>query len=127
MPVLLLTMLFAAPLNPVKPQIAAADIPSLAHDVMAQIRPCYMPPKLPINVVTWLHVHYNADGSLASVPELIDQTTIPEAYRAQADELVMAAKRAAAHCAPLHLPAALYRGGWDDMNLGFATRTGDTR
>lgn len=127
MPALLLVMLLTAPPDPARPQIPESDLPSLAHDIMAQIKPCYVAPRLPFAVVTRLHVHYNADGSLASVPELIDQTPVPEAYHAQADELVMAAKRAAVRCAPLRLPAALYHGGWDDIDLGFTAGKEDPR
>jgi hypothetical protein len=119
-PLPLALLLLAASPDAAAPSIAATDIPSLAQAIMAAIKPCWAPPKLPVRTITTVRAHYNADGSLASVPELLDQTPVPEAYRAQAGELVLAAKRAVVRCAPVRLPAELYRGGWDDIELRMA-------
>ncbi len=118
-------LLLAADPEAARPLAPTPAVASLAHDIMVQIKPCWAPPKLPFTVTTTLHVRYNPDGSLGSLPELVDQTPLPEAYRAQADELVMAAKRAVVRCAPLHLHANLYQGGWNDVDLRLATGKGD--
>jgi hypothetical protein len=103
------------------PAPATHDPRSLAQNIKAQIKPCWAPPKTSIDIVTTLAARYNPDGSLASRPVLVSQTPVPGDDGTLARKIATRAQRAVLHCSPLHLPATLYRGGWDDVDLKLHT------
>lgn len=95
----------------------------LAAAIKHQVQACYHLGDLAgtpaMQIVTTLRIRYKKDGSLAGNPQLVEQTGISPANRAYAKQIEDVARRAVLRCAPVHLPAELYEGGWDDLNFRF--------
>ena len=95
----------------------------LAAAIKRQVQPCYELGGLggtpAMQIVTTLRLRYNKDGSVAGNPQLVEQTGINPANRAYAQQIADVARRAVLRCAPVHLPAELYEGGWDDLDFRF--------
>lgn len=101
---------------------AAADPRALAGHIMAQVKPCYMPPAgdgQGSHIVTQLLVTMQRDGSVSSVT-VGAQTGVNDTNRTYAVQLAAAAVRAVQRCSPLSLPAELYEGGWDHFEFRFS-------
>src|SRR3546814_18444571 len=82
----------------------------------------------PVNVVpcggcdrdeigTVFRLELNRNCSVREV-SLEEQEGVNSANRDYARQMAEAARRARLRCAPLDLPADLYAGGWDDMDIG---------
>lgn len=103
--------------------ITGAAMNGLAAAIKRQVQPCYELGGLSgtpaMEIVTTLRLRYNKDGSVAGNPQLVEQTGISPANRAYAQQIAEVARRAVLRCAPVHLPAELYEGGWDDLNFRF--------
>ena len=103
--------------------ISGAAMNGLAAAIKRQVQPCYELGGLSgtpaMQIVTTLRLRYNKDGSVAGNPQLVEQTGISPANRAYAQQIAEVARRAVLRCAPVHLPAELYEGGWDDLNFRF--------
>lgn len=103
--------------------ITGAAMNGLAAAIKRQVQPCYELAGLSgtpaMQIVTTLRLRYNKDGSVAGNPQVVEQTGISPANRAYAQQIADVARRAVLRCAPVHLPAELYEGGWDDLNFRF--------
>jgi hypothetical protein len=105
--------------------VDARSLAGLAAAIAAQVKPCYVVPAGGADaesIVTVLRLRFNRDGSVATPPVITDHggvTGTNQSYMRQMDE---AAKRAVLRCAPLHLPANLYEGGWEDIEFVFNPR-----
>jgi hypothetical protein len=117
----LLLLLAASPDAP-RAGISKSDMRSLQKQAEAQVRQCWHVPKTRTNIATTVRVHYNPDGTLAGEPDVVSQTIAPEYYVVVVREIAQRAKRAVSLCAPIHLPADQYSGGWEDIELTLHTR-----
>jgi hypothetical protein len=101
--------------------VSSRDMASLAQAIIRQIKPCYVVPAGGVDIdeiLTVFRVRLNRNGSVRGV-DLIEQDGVNSANRDYARQVAEAARRAMLRCAPLKLPADLYEGGWDDMDIGF--------
>jgi hypothetical protein len=110
----------------VLPQKSAGPDPNAVERVLAraaaQLRPCYRSPPVASEarqISTRLRLHFAPDGSLAALPQLVSQENVTPENRAYAARMAQAATAAVIGCAPVRLPAELYRGGWDEFDLLF--------
>jgi hypothetical protein len=104
-------------------KLSQLQLASIGAMIVAQIKPCYQVPSGGVDVSkirTTLDLRFNKDGSLASAPTLLDQTGVSSENRAYAQQMAEAARRAVLRCAPLHLPADQYKGGWDHIQPTFS-------
>ena len=103
--------------------ISGAAMNGLAAAIKRQVQPCYelggLSGTSAMQIVTTLRLRYNRDGSVAGNPQIVEQTGINESNRAYAQQIAEVARRAVLRCSPVHLPAELYEGGWDDLNFRF--------
>jgi hypothetical protein len=103
--------------------ISGAAMNGLAAAIKRQVQPCYelggLSGTSAMQIVTTLRLRYNKDGSVAGNPQLVEQTGISDGNRAYAQQIAEVARRAVLRCSPVHLPAELYEGGWDDLNFRF--------
>lgn len=103
--------------------LSGAAMNGLAAAIKRQVQPCYELGSLggtpAMQIVTTLRLRYNPDGSVAGNPQVVEQSGISDANRAYAQQIAEVARRAVLRCAPVHLPAELYAGGWDDLNFRF--------
>jgi hypothetical protein len=103
--------------------ISGAAMNGLAAALKRQVQPCYELGGLggtpAMEIVTTLHLRYNKDGSVAGNPQIVEQTGINAGNRAYAQQIAEVARRAVLRCQPVHLPAELYEGGWDEINFRF--------
>lgn len=103
--------------------VSAAAMSGLGAAIQRQIRPCTDYGSLSgtpaMSIVTTLRLRFNRDGSVAGTPEVIDQSGVTGENRRYASQVADVVRRAVLRCAPVHLPAELYEGGWDDLNLRF--------
>lgn len=114
--------------GPPAAKLSALQTASINAAIIAQIKPCWEPPSGGVEldkIKTTLDLHFNRDGSLASPPTMIDQAGVTGANRGYARQMAEAARRAVLRCAPLHLPADLYRGGWDNIQPTFSKASFD--
>jgi hypothetical protein len=118
LPVLLLLAVSQVPAAPV----SKSEMRALQKQAEAQVRQCWHVPRTRTNIATTVHVHYHPDGTLADGPQVLKQTIAPEYYIVVVREIAQRAKRAVQLCAPIHLPANLYSGGWEDIELTLHTR-----
>jgi hypothetical protein len=89
----------------------------------AQVRRCYRMPRVSSGarvIVTRLRVRLTPEGALAGLPMLLYQSGVTPANRSHAEPMAEAAIEAVMRCAPLHLPPALYAGGWREFDLTFS-------
>jgi hypothetical protein len=104
----------------------AATAAALASQINALVRPCYVPVAADEDarsIITRLRIRLHPDGSLAAVPEMLNQIGITPSNQALAPQMAQAATLAVQHCAPFKLPADLYDVGWKDFILRFNPRT----
>lgn len=109
-----------------KPQGSAISGPALnglGAAIKRQVQPCYDLGALggtdAMRIITVLRLRFNSDGSVNGVPEMIEQTGLTSENRSYARQMAEISRRAVLRCAPLHLPAELYKGGWDEIDIGF--------
>lgn len=103
--------------------VSGAAMNGLAAAIKRQVQPCYelggLSGTSAMQIVTTLRLRYNKDGSVAGNPQLVEQTGINDGNRAYAQQIAEVARRAVLRCSPVHLPAELYEGGWDDLDFRF--------
>ncbi len=117
-----LLLLLAASLDAPATAVSKSDLRDLQRQAEAQVRQCWHVPKTRANIATTLRVYYNPDGSLAAEPQVVKQTIAPEYYIVVVREIAQRAKQAVSLCAPIHLPAGRYTGGWEDIELTLQTK-----
>lgn len=104
-------------------QISGAAMNGLAAAIKRQVQPCYELGALggtpAMQIVTVLHMRFNKDGSVAGTPQVVDQTGISDANSGYRQQMADLSRRAVLRCAPLKLPAELYAGGWEELEMGF--------
>ena len=87
-----------------------------------RVHPCYNLGGLAgtpaMSIITVLHLQYNKDGSVAGIPQLVEQTGITPANRAYAKQVEEVARHAVLQCQPVQLPAEYY-SFWGDLNFRF--------
>lgn len=102
--------------------IGAAQIAGLAAAIRRQVQPCadriVSPGPGAERITTKLNLQMRPDGSFAAAPRVVSQVTDADnaRYGARVGEL---ARAAFVQCAPFELPAALYEGGWKNINLNY--------
>ncbi|TVV72308.1 hypothetical protein [Sphingomonas solaris] len=105
-----------------RPDPEAARVIASAAD---QVRRCYRAPRAGRGgrgIVTVLRVAYAPDGMLAELPAIVTQSGVTADNSAAAGPMAEAAVLAVVRCAPVRLPAAQYRGGWNSFELTFSPR-----
>lgn len=105
-------------------QISGAAMNGLAAAIKRQIQPCYDLGALggtsAMQIVTVLQIRFNPDGTVAGIPQLVEQQGLNDSNRAYARQMIDISKRAILRCAaPIKLPAELYAGGWENITMGF--------
>lgn len=101
--------------------ISAQSLAGIGSLIKSQVKPNYNPPTGgadAASIVTTLHITMARDGQVSGVEVVGHQgvNSSNSAYVKQADE---AAIRAVKRSSPLHLPQAMYDGGWQDITLNF--------
>ena len=95
----------------------------LAAAIFRQIKPCYELGGLggtsAVAITTLLDLHFNQDGSVAGLPQLVSQDGVNDSNRRYANQMVEISRRAVLRCAPLKLPPEMYDGGWQHIQLNF--------
>ena len=95
----------------------------LGAAIRRQVQPCYELGSLDgtaaMQIVTVLRLRFNPDGSVAGTPQVTEQTGVNDGNRSYARQMAELSRRAVLRCAPLKLPSDLYKGGWDDLDIGF--------
>ena len=91
--------------------------------VAVQVRRCYRPP--PVShagrqISTRLRVRYGPDGTPTGIPLVLAQNGVTPDNQPYAGAMAEAAIESVLRCSPLHLPAELYPGGWDELELTFS-------
>ena len=110
------------------PQPQRADALAVHAAIRAaadQVKRCYRSPKVASagkQISTRLRVRLAPDGTLAGLPELVAQSGVTPLNQPYAPRMAEAASLAVIRCAPLRLPAELYRTGWSEMDLTFSPR-----
>jgi hypothetical protein len=105
--------------------ITSAQAAAATMAAADQVQGCYRMPRVPAvgrRIATRLRVRFAPDGTLAAAPELVRQEGVTPRNQLYAPAMAEAAEAAVERCAPLRLPAASYRGGWDDFYLDFSPR-----
>lgn len=105
-------------------KIDARATATLAQAIRAQLSPCWVPPLgggedvRAIQVV--LRVRFAPDGTVRGRPEVLEINNVPPGRDAYVQAFRNAAIRTVLNprCAPIRLPADLYRGGWEEIDLG---------
>jgi hypothetical protein len=80
---------------------------ALERDASSQVKRCYRSPRVATaakQISTRLRVIYAPDGTLASVPVVIEQSGVTAANQSYAARMAEAAGLAVMRCAPLRLP-----------------------
>jgi hypothetical protein len=121
---LLLASLFASSCasEPARPDISTLAAPALAS-AASQVKRCYRFPRVGHSgrhIVTTLRVRMTSDGFPDGLPRVVSQHGINPSNSLFADRMAEAAIGAVVRCAPLRLPAELYQGGWDEIELTFS-------
>nr|WP_243843228.1 hypothetical protein [Sphingomonas vulcanisoli] len=104
-------------------QISGAAMNGLAAAIKRQIQPCYELGSLAgtpaMQIVTVLRLRFNKDGSVAGMPQVVEQTGVNGSNGSYRQQMADLSRRAVLRCAPLKLPAELYEGGWEEIEMGF--------
>ena len=109
-----------------RPDLARLDVARVraAIDSAAnQVKRCYRHPGVPSvgrSISTRVRLHLSPDGALTDLPTIVAQTGVTPDNQIFASRMAEAASQAVMRCAPLRLPADLYAGGWDEMDLTFS-------
>jgi hypothetical protein len=109
--------------RPQGPRIDVAKVRAAIDSAAAQVKRCYRHPGVPSagrSISTRLRLRLGQDGGLIDLPLVVTQTGVTPDNRIFAARMAEAASQAVMRCAPLRLPADLYAGGWDEMDLTFS-------
>jgi hypothetical protein len=97
---------------------------TLAQAIRAQLSPCWAPPlgggEDVRNIQVVLRVRFAPDGTVRGRPEVLEINNVPPGR----DDYVAAFRNAAIRtvlnprCTPIQLPPEMYRGGWEEIDLG---------
>lgn len=111
------------PAAPAASAVSAQAMAGLGAAIKRQVQPCYELGSLggtsAMQIVTVLRLRFNPDGTVNGTPQVVEQTGVNGENRSYARQMAELSRRAVLRCAPLKLPAELYKGGWDDLDLGF--------
>ena len=102
-------------------QVGARAMAGIGAAIIAQVKPCYVRPSGGTgsqSIVTVLDLRVNQDGTIATA-SVADHEGVTDANRNYVRQMDDAARRAVLRCAPLKLPAPLYDGGWEHIQIGF--------
>jgi len=103
--------------------ISGAAMNGLAAAIKKQVQPCYEIGSLggtdAMQIVTVLHLRFNKDGSVNGLPQVAEQTGLTDSNRRYSKQMAEMSRNAVLRCAPLKLPAELYEGGWENIEMGF--------
>lgn len=105
------------------PKLDPERLRAAIESAAAQVKRCYRHPGVPSagrSISTRLRVHLGPDGGLTDLPKVVSQTGVTPANSIFAGRMAEAASQAILRCAPLRLPAELYAGGWDEIDLTFS-------
>lgn len=102
--------------------VSGAAMAGLGAAIRRQVQPCYDLGALggtsAMKIVTVLNLRFNRNGTVAAA-DVIEQTGIDASNRSYARQMADVSRRSVIRCAPLKLPANLYQGGWDDIDMTF--------
>ena len=105
--------------------ITGAAMNGLAAAIKRQVQPCYELGALggtpAMQIVTVLQLRFNKDGSVASA-QVVEQTGVDGSNGRYKQQMAEVSRAAVLRCAPLRLPAELYEGGWQNIEMGFIPR-----
>jgi hypothetical protein len=108
---------------PAAAAVSRQAMAGLGAAIKRQVQPCYELGSLggtsAMQIVTVLRLRFNPDGTVSGTPQIVEQTGVNDDNRSYARQMAELSRRAVLRCAPLKLPAELYKGGWDDLDLGF--------
>lgn len=103
--------------------ISGAAMNGLAAAIKRQVQPCYDLGSLggtpAMQIVTVLRLRFNKDGSVNGTPQIAEQSGVTPGNQSYKQQMAEISRRAVLRCAPLKLPAELYEGGWEDIEMGF--------
>jgi outer membrane biosynthesis protein TonB len=102
--------------------VSGAAMASLGAAIRRQVQPCYDLGALggtpAMKIVTVLNLRFNRNGTVAAA-EVVEQSGVDASNRSYARQMADVSRRSVIRCAPLRLPANLYVGGWDDIEMTF--------
>ncbi|MDO6413288.1 hypothetical protein Q4F19_02735 [Sphingomonas sp. BIUV-7] len=105
--------------------ITGAAMNGLAAAIKRQVQPCYELGALggtpAMQIVTVLQLRFNKDGSVASA-QVVEQTGVDGSNARYKQQMAEVSRAAVLRCSPLRLPAELYEGGWQNIEMGFIPR-----
>lgn len=97
----------------------------LAAAIKRQVQPCYELGALggtpAMQIVTVLQLRFNKDGSVQSA-QVVEQTGVDGSNARYKQQMAEVSRAAVLRCSPLRLPAELYAGGWENIEMGFIPR-----
>ncbi|MFW2831009.1 hypothetical protein [Sphingomonas sp. ID0503] len=103
--------------------VSGAAMNGLAQAIKRQIQPCYELGSLSgtpaMQIVTVLNLRFNRDGTVSGQPQVTEQTGVNGANSQYARRMAEVSRTAVLKCSPLKLPAELYEGGWEEIEMGF--------
>ena len=103
--------------------IDAKAMAGLADAIRRQVQPCAdritNPGPGASDIRTKLHLVMTKDGRFASTPEMMAQTGVTDDNQRYAQRVKELAIGAFTQCAPFHLPAELYQGGWNNIIMNY--------
>lgn len=106
-------------------QITGAAMNGLAAAIKRQVQPCYELGALggtpAMSIVTVMQMRFNKDGSVASA-QVVEQTGVDGSNERYKRQMAEVSRAAVLRCSPLRLPAELYAGGWENIEMGFIPR-----
>ncbi|TVV72307.1 hypothetical protein FOY91_14885 [Sphingomonas solaris] len=113
--------------KPAAAAVSASAMQGLAGAIKRQVQPCYELGSLAgtpaMSIVTTLRLRFNKDGTIANAPSVAEHSGVTPGNQAYVRQIDDVARRAVLRCAPLKLPAELYDGGWEDIELRFTPGT----
>ena len=108
---------------PAAAAVSQVAMAGLGAAIKRQVQPCYELGSLggtsAMQIVTVLRLRFNPDGTVSGNPQVVEQTGVNDDNRSYARQMAELSRRAVLRCAPLKLPAELYKGGWDDLEMNF--------
>jgi hypothetical protein len=106
-----------------QPRLDVAKVRAAIESAAAQVKRCYRHPGVPSgggSNSARQRIQHSPEGGLTDVPRVVAQTGVTPDNSVFAGRMAEAASQAIMRCAPLKLPAELYAGGWDEMDLTFS-------
>jgi hypothetical protein len=109
--------------RPRGPKVDVVKVRAAIDSAAAQVKRCYRHPGVPSagrSISTRLRLRLAPDGGLTDLPLVVTQSGVTPGNQIFAGRMAEAASQAVMRCAPLRLPAELYAGGWEEMDLTFS-------